>query len=42
MILILISIVPVYLAHRLSSDEGGVAGGRGAGPAEVAEVTAAP
>jgi putative spermidine/putrescine transport system permease protein len=41
-IVILISIVPVYLAHRLSSDEGGVAGGKAGGAAEVAEVTAAP
>ena len=31
-ILILISIIPVYLAHRLSSDDGGV-GGRGGGAA---------
>ncbi|HEX3735085.1 MAG TPA: ABC transporter permease [Solirubrobacterales bacterium] len=41
-IVIVISIVPVYLAHRLSSDEGGVAGGKAGGAAEVAEVTAAP
>jgi putative spermidine/putrescine transport system permease protein len=44
-ILILISIVPVYIAHRLSSDEGGVSGRGGAGAqASVAEaeVTAAP
>ncbi|HEY1854656.1 MAG TPA: ABC transporter permease [Solirubrobacterales bacterium] len=46
-ILILISIVPVYIAHRLSSDEGGV-GGRGGAvgtptPAVAeAEATAAP
>jgi len=40
-IVILISIVPVYLAHRLSSEEGGVAGGKGAGTVE-AEVAAAP
>ena len=32
-LLILISIIPVYIAHRLSSDEGGVAGGRGGGAA---------
>lgn len=48
-ILILISIIPVYIAHRLSSDEGGV-GGRGgaagaggtsaAAPATVAEAEA--
>lgn len=41
-IVILISIVPVYLAHRLSREEGGVTGGKGGGAAEVAEVTAAP
>jgi putative spermidine/putrescine transport system permease protein len=41
-IVILISIVPVYLAHRLSSEEGGVTGGKGGGAADVAEVTAAP
>jgi putative spermidine/putrescine transport system permease protein len=40
-ILILISIIPVYVAHRLSSDDGGV-GGRGGGTAVEAEtVTAA-
>ena len=46
-ILILLSIIPVYIAHRLSSDEGGV-GGRGGGttaatpaaPATVAEAEA--
>jgi putative spermidine/putrescine transport system permease protein len=42
-IVILISIVPVYLAHRLSSDEGGLVGGRGGGAGEVAaEGTTAP
>jgi putative spermidine/putrescine transport system permease protein len=41
-IVILISIIPVYLAHRLSSEDGGVTGGKGGGAAEVAEVTAAP
>jgi putative spermidine/putrescine transport system permease protein len=42
-IVILISIIPVYLAHRLTRDEGGAAGARGAGAAEVeAEATAAP
>jgi putative spermidine/putrescine transport system permease protein len=41
-IVILISIIPVYIAHRLSSDEGVVTGGKGAGAADVAEVTAAP
>jgi putative spermidine/putrescine transport system permease protein len=40
-IVILISIVPVYLAHRLSREEVGVAGGRAAGTAE-AETTAMP
>ncbi len=30
-IVILISIVPVYLAHRLGAEEGGATGGRGAG-----------
>jgi len=32
-IVILISILPVYLAHRLSSEEGGATGGRGGGGA---------
>jgi putative spermidine/putrescine transport system permease protein len=41
-IVILISIIPVYIAHRLSSEEGGVTGGKGGGAAEVAEVTAVP
>jgi hypothetical protein len=43
-IVILISIIPVYIAHRLSSEEGGATGGRaaGGGAADVAEVTAAP
>jgi putative spermidine/putrescine transport system permease protein len=41
-IVIVISIIPVYLAHRLSSEEGGVTGGKGGGAAEIAEVTAAP
>jgi putative spermidine/putrescine transport system permease protein len=41
-ILILISIVPVYIAHRLSSDEGLSRGGRGAAaaPAGIAEAEA--
>ncbi|HEV7562069.1 MAG TPA: ABC transporter permease [Solirubrobacterales bacterium] len=34
-IVIVISIIPVYLAHRLSSDEGGVTGGKGAGTVEA-------
>jgi putative spermidine/putrescine transport system permease protein len=40
-IVILISIVPVYLAHRLSREEGGAAGGK-AGAGIEAEATAAP
>jgi putative spermidine/putrescine transport system permease protein len=39
-LVILISIVPVYLAHRLSREEGGVAAGKGA--AVDAEATAVP
>jgi putative spermidine/putrescine transport system permease protein len=39
-IVILISIVPVYLAHRLSSEEGGVTGGKGGGAAVEAEAEA--
>ncbi len=43
MIVILISIVPVYLAHRLSREEGGVTGGKGGGGRVVeAETTAVP
>jgi putative spermidine/putrescine transport system permease protein len=41
-IVILISIIPVYIAHRLSSDEGGATGGKGGGAADIADVTAAP
>ena len=41
-IVILISIVPVYLAHRLSREEGGATGGKGGGAAVEAEATAAP
>ncbi|MCW2987651.1 MAG: transporter permease [Solirubrobacterales bacterium] len=41
-IVILISIVPVYLAHRLSSGEGGVTGGKGGGRIVAAEATPAP
>jgi putative spermidine/putrescine transport system permease protein len=40
-LVILISIVPVYLAHRLTREEGGAAGGR-AGAAVEAEATAVP
>jgi putative spermidine/putrescine transport system permease protein len=41
-IVILISIIPVYLAHRLSSEEGGVTGGKGGGRPVEAEATAVP
>jgi putative spermidine/putrescine transport system permease protein len=42
-LVILISIIPVYLAHRLTRDEGGAAAATGAKPAVVeAEATAAP
>ncbi|HVQ58430.1 MAG TPA: ABC transporter permease [Solirubrobacterales bacterium] len=41
LLVILISIIPVYLAHRLSSDEGGVTGGKGGGDVK-AEATAVP
>jgi putative spermidine/putrescine transport system permease protein len=42
-IVILLSMVPVYLAHRLTREEGGATAGRAArGEAEIAEVTAAP
>jgi putative spermidine/putrescine transport system permease protein len=40
-VMIVISIIPVYLAHRLSRDEGGATGGRGGGGVE-AEATAVP
>jgi len=40
-IVVLISIVPVYLAHRLTREEGGAAGARG-GKAVEAEATAVP
>jgi putative spermidine/putrescine transport system permease protein len=40
-IVVLLSIVPVYLAHRLTREEEGVAGGRGAGVA-AAEATSIP
>jgi putative spermidine/putrescine transport system permease protein len=42
-ILIILSIIPVYLAHRLSSDDGGLTPGRGGaapGPAGIAEAEA--
>jgi putative spermidine/putrescine transport system permease protein len=41
-IVILISIIPVYLAHRLGGDAGGATGGRGAGVVVDPEATAAP
>jgi len=41
-IVIALSIIPVYIAHRLSSEEGGVTGGKGGGAADIAEVTAVP
>jgi putative spermidine/putrescine transport system permease protein len=40
-IVILISIIPVYLAHRLGGDEGGATAGRGAGNIDP-EATAVP
>jgi putative spermidine/putrescine transport system permease protein len=40
-IVILISIIPVYLAHRLGGEEGGVTAGRGAGNIDP-EATAVP
>ena len=43
LVVILISIIPVYLAHRLTQDEGAAApGGGGAGGAAAAEAAAAP
>jgi putative spermidine/putrescine transport system permease protein len=41
-IVILISIIPVYLAHRLGGAEGGATGGRGGGGLDAAQATAAP
>ncbi len=42
-IVVLLSIIPVYLAHRLTREEGGATGGRAArGKAELAEATAIP
>jgi putative spermidine/putrescine transport system permease protein len=41
-IVIVISIIPVYIAHRLGAEEGGAIGGRGAGASIDAEATAAP
>jgi hypothetical protein len=36
-ILIILSIIPVYLAHRLSSDDAGLTPGRGGGAAPTAD-----
>jgi putative spermidine/putrescine transport system permease protein len=41
LIVVLLSIIPVYLAHRLTREEEGMTGGRGAG-AVTAEATTAP
>jgi putative spermidine/putrescine transport system permease protein len=41
-LVVLISIIPVYLAHRLTRDEDGVATGRGRGGKVPAEATAVP
>ncbi len=41
-IVVLISIIPVYLAHRLTREEGGAAAARGGGTAVEAEATAVP
>jgi putative spermidine/putrescine transport system permease protein len=42
-IVVLLSIIPVYFAHRLTREEGGATGGRAAkGEGEIAEATALP
>jgi putative spermidine/putrescine transport system permease protein len=41
-LVILISIIPVYLAHRLGAEEGGATAGRGAGGGVETEATAVP
>jgi putative spermidine/putrescine transport system permease protein len=42
-VVVLLSIIPVYLAHRLTREEGGATGGRAAkGEGEIAEATAIP
>jgi putative spermidine/putrescine transport system permease protein len=41
LLVVLLSIIPVYLAHRLSREEGGAAAGKGGRPVE-AEATAVP
>jgi putative spermidine/putrescine transport system permease protein len=43
LIVVLLSIIPVYLAHRLTREEGGATAGRAAkGESELAEATAVP
>jgi len=42
LLVILISIIPVYLAHRLSSEAGVSAGAKGGAAADAAEATATP
>ena len=42
LLVILLSIIPVYLAHRLSSDAGVSAGAKGGPAADAAEATAVP
>ncbi|MGE0066361.1 MAG: ABC transporter permease [Solirubrobacterales bacterium] len=42
LIVIVISIIPVYLAHRLSTDAGVSAGAKGGAAADAAEATAVP
>jgi len=43
LVVVLLSIIPVYLAHRLTREEGGATGGRAArGEGEIAEATAMP
>jgi putative spermidine/putrescine transport system permease protein len=42
LLMILISIIPVYLAHRLSSDSGVSAGAKGGAAGDAAEATAVP
>jgi putative spermidine/putrescine transport system permease protein len=43
LVVVLLSIIPVYLAHRLTREEGGATRGRAAkGEGEIAEATAIP
>ena len=42
MIVVLLSIIPVYLAHRLTRDEDGLSAARGGARTVEAEATAAP